>query len=214
MVQGRATPSHTEVDERQHEQAMTRFAVLKPHLEDGVPLQRAAGEAGIPVRTAQRWLARYRQSGLASLVRSSRRDAGTRRSPEPLVALVEGMALKRPRSSAAAIHRRIGAVAKAQGWRIPSYGTVHAIIAALDPGMMTLAQDGPAAFRDRFELVHRHRAEAPNAIWQADHTMLDLLILDEGGKPARPWLTTVVDDHSRAIAGYAVFLGSSALPAC
>ena len=208
MVQGRATPSYTDMDERQHEQAMTRFAVLKPHLEDGVPLQRAAGEAGIPVRTAERWLARYRPSGLASLVRSSRRDAGTRRSPEPLVALVEGMALKRPRSSAAAIHRRIGAAAKAQGWRVPSYSAVHAIIAALDPGMMTLAQDGPAAFRDRFELVHRHRAEAPNAIWQADHTMLDLLILDEGGKPARPWLTTVVDDHSRAIAGYAVFLGA------
>ena len=34
------------------------------------------------------------------------------------------------------------------------------------------------------------------------------LILDEGGKPSRPWLTTVVDDHSRAIAGYTVFLGA------
>ena len=59
--------------------------------------------------------------------------------------------------------------------------------------MVTLAQDGPAAFRDRFELVHRHRVEAPNATWQADHTMLDLLILDEGGNPARswpPWWTT------------------------
>ncbi len=73
---------------------------------------------------------------------------------------------------------------------------------------MTLAQDGPAAFRDHFELVHRHRAAAPNAVWQADHTMLDLLILDEGGKPASPWLTTVVDNHSRAIAGYSVFLGA------
>jgi len=153
MVQGRATPSYTDVNERQHEQAMTRFAVLKPHLEDDVPLQCAAAEAGIPVRTAQRWLARYRQGGLASLARSSRRDAGTRRSPEPLVALVEGMALKRPRSSAAAIHRRIGAAAKAQGWRIPSYGTVHAVIAALDPGMMTLAQNTPADFRNRLELV-------------------------------------------------------------
>ena len=146
--------------------------------------------------------------GLASLARPTRHDAGTRQLPSDLVALVEGMALKRPQSSAAAIHRRISTAAKIQGWRIPSYGTVHAIIAALDPGMVTLAQEGPAAFRDRFELVHRHRAEAPNAIWQADHTMLDLLILDEGGNPARPWLTTVVDDHSRAIAGYSVFLGA------
>lgn len=43
------------------------------------------------------------------------------------------MALKRPRSSAAAIHRRIRAVAEAQGWRVPSYSAVYAIIAALDP---------------------------------------------------------------------------------
>ena len=154
---------------------MDRFAVLRPHLEDGVPLTRAADEAGVPVRTARRWLARYRQSSMAGLARLTRHDAGTHRSPADLVALIEGMALKPPRSSAAAIHRRIGAAAAAHGSRVPSYSTVSAIIAALDPGMVTLAQEGAAAFRDRFELVHRFRAEAPNAVWQADHTLLDLM---------------------------------------
>ncbi len=206
MAQEKAAASFAAQDEQQREQAMARFAVLRPHLEDGVPLTRAADAAGIPVRTAGRWLARYRQSGLTGLARTTRPDAGTHRSPADLVALIEGMALKPPQSSAAAIHRRIGAAAEAQGWRVPSYSTVYAIIAALNPRMVTLAQEGPSAFRDRFELVHRFRAEAPNAVWQADHTLLDLHILDEGGKPARPWLTTVVDDHSRAIAGYAVFL--------
>ena len=76
---------------------------------------------------------------------------------------------------------------------------------------MTLAHEGAAAFRDRYELIHRHRAGAANAIWQADHTMLDLLIIDEAGKPARPWLTTVVDDHSRAVAGAMVFLGAPSI---
>ena len=208
MAKEGAAATFAALDAQRRGQAMARFAVLRPHLEEGVPLTRAADEAGVPVRTAERWLARYRQGGLASLVRSPRRDAGARRSPVDLVGLVEGMALKRPPPSAAAIHRRVCMVAKAQDWRIPSYGTVHAIIAALDPGMVTLAQDGPAAFRNRFELVHRHRAAAPNSLWQADHTLLDLLILDEAGKPARPWLTTVVDDHSRAIAGYSVFLGA------
>lgn len=32
-------------------QAMDRFAVLRPHLEEGVPLTRAAANAGIPLRT-------------------------------------------------------------------------------------------------------------------------------------------------------------------
>lgn len=31
-------------------------------------------------------------------------------------------------------------------------------------------------------------------------------MLDDKGKPARPWLTVIEDDHSRAIAGYAVNL--------
>jgi putative transposase len=202
-------------DDDRHRQAMTRFAVLRPFLEEGVPLTRAAVDAGIPLRTAQRWLARYRKSGLAGLGRPVRRDAGGRRSPAELVALIEGMGLKRPRLSAAAIHRRISAVAEAQGWRVPSYGTVHAILSRLDPAMVTLAHEGAAAFRDRYELIHRHRAAAPNATWQADHTLLDILILDECEKPVRPWLTTVVDDHSRAVAGYMVFLGApSALNTC
>jgi putative transposase len=95
-----------------------------------------------------------------------------------------------------------------RGWRAPSYGTVHAILSCLDPAMVTLALDGPVAYRDCYELIHRHRAAAPNALWQADHTLLDTLVLDESGKPARPWLTTVLDDHSRAVAGYMVFLGA------
>jgi putative transposase len=37
-----------------------RFVMLRPHLDEGVPLARAATEAGVPLRTAQRWLARYR----------------------------------------------------------------------------------------------------------------------------------------------------------
>lgn len=195
-------------DEERHRQALARLAVLQPHIEHDVPLTRVAAEAGVALRTAQRWLARYHQGGPTGLARSSRRDAGGRRSSPDLVALIEGMGLKKPRASAATIHRRIAAIAKAQDWRVPSYGTVHAILARLDPALVTLAQDGPAAFRDRYELIHRHRAAAPNALWQADHTLLDILIRDQDGTSVRPWLTTVIDDHSRAITGYLVFIGA------
>lgn len=65
---------------------------------------------------------------------------------------------------------------------------------------------GRERYRDRFELVYRREAEAPNAVWQADHTQLDVLVLDEKRHPARPWLTVIEDDHSRVVAGYAVSL--------
>jgi putative transposase len=45
------------LDDARREMAMRRWAVLRPHVEDGVPLTVAAREAVIPPRTAQHWLA-------------------------------------------------------------------------------------------------------------------------------------------------------------
>ena len=185
-------------------EAMARFAVLRPHIEDDVPLTRAARDAGVPLRTARRWLARFRQDGVAGLARMERIDRGRRRLPEELVRTVEGMALARPPPSAAAIHRRIAEVAAERNWPVPTARTIRAIVAALDPGMRTLAHEGPTAYRDHYELIHRHRAERPNTTWQCDHTELDVLVVGPGGKPLRPWLTIVLDDHSRAVAGYSL----------
>ena len=42
---------------------MARFG-LRPRLEDDVPLARAARDAGVPIRTARRWRARFRQNGV------------------------------------------------------------------------------------------------------------------------------------------------------
>lgn len=87
----------TELSARQLADARARWEVLRPHLEEGAPLTRAARHAGVPLRTVQRWLARYRAGGLEALARTSRSDRGSRRTPEELVRLIEGLALRRPR---------------------------------------------------------------------------------------------------------------------
>lgn len=193
----------TDADRRQ---AMGRFQVLRPHLDDEVPLTRVAAQAGVPLRTAQQWLHRYRTSGVAGLAPARRRSTGRRTHPD-LVQLIEGMALRRPRPSLAAITRRTARVAADQGWVPVSYSTVRSSVTALDPATLALAHDGAAAFRDTYELVYRRRAERPNAMWQVDHTQLDILVLD-GGNPRRPWLTVVLDDCSRAVPGYTINLGA------
>ena len=198
----------SELSERQRDLAQRRFEVLRPHIEDGVALADAAAAAAIPARTARHWLARFQAGGLSGLARAPRRDRNTRRQPAELVAFVEGLALRRPRSTMAHIHRQAVRVAGERDWPAPSYGTVRSIVVALDPGLMALAHDGPAGYRDHFELVFRREAAAANAIWQADHTQLDVMILDQQGRPARPWLTVILDDFSRALAGYAVNLGA------
>ncbi|MEV6158167.1 hypothetical protein AB0L53_48305 [Nonomuraea sp. NPDC052129] len=65
---------------------------------------------------------------------------------------------------------------------------------------------GTKKYRETYELVYRREAAKPNEIWQADHTELDIWVIDDNNSPARPWLTVIEDDHSRAIAGYAVNL--------
>jgi len=127
----------------------------------------------------QRWLARYRATGLAGLVRAQRSDTGHRKLPAALVDVIEGMALRKPRPSVAAIHRTMRELAPKRQWTPPSYSSVYGIVRHLNPAMVTLAQDGPAAFRDRYELIYRHRAEGPNAIWQADHTLLDIRVVPQ-----------------------------------
>lgn len=188
--------------------AAGRWQILRLHVEDQVPLAALARDSGIGLRTLERWHSRYRTSGYAGLDTRRRADAGTHRLPGELVALIEGLALSKPRSATVTIHRRVSGICDQQDWPVPSYGVVRDIVDALDPGMVTLALEGPASYRDKYELALRRQAERPNAMWQADHTMLDILVVGTDGKPARPWLTTIIDDCSRAICGYTVFLGA------
>ncbi len=200
----------TALTEEQRRQAQERFAVLRPYLEEGASLSQAARQTGVPLRTAQRWLRHYRQHGLAGLARPPRHDRGRRRLPDPLVRLIEGLALRRPPPSVASVHRQVTTVARERGWPVPSYGRVYDIVRHLDPGLVTLAHEGAKAYKEAFDLLYRHEAAGPNATWQADHTPLDLWILDEHGQSARPWLTVILDDYSRAVAGYSLSLHAPA----
>ncbi|BCW69149.1 helix-turn-helix domain-containing protein [Arthrobacter sp. NicSoilB8] len=159
--------------------AEDRAVLLRRHLDEGIPLTRLAAEAGIPVRTLRRWRSRYRDGGtVASLQRAPRSDQGRRGVPQELIEAVEGLALRRPAPTVAFIHRRITDIASARGVAAPSYSTVRALVAGIDPGLKTLAHQGDSAYRDTFELVYRRTAGRPNEQWQADHTLLDIEVLD------------------------------------
>lgn len=188
--------------------AAERWRVLRLHVEDQIPLAVLARETGISARTLQRWNQLYRAGGVASLDPHARIDKGVRRTSAETVAFIEQLALSRPRPSLATLHRLAVADARARELRAPSYATVRQIVRALDPALVTLALEGPVSYRDKHELVFRRRAEHPNQTWQSDHTELDILVLGADGKPDRPWLTTVMDDYSRAICGYMVFTGA------
>ena len=69
MFRDRVDLSFAELPAALREDAMHRFAVLRPHLEENVSLAATAKHADVPLRTVQRWLARYRTEGLVGLAR-------------------------------------------------------------------------------------------------------------------------------------------------
>ncbi len=113
--------------------AIARVHLLQPHLEEDFPLARIAAECGVAERTLRRWLAAWRANGIEGLERARRSDAGNRRMLDPdLEGLVRSMATKRPRPTAAAIHRKIQAEAKARGIAGISYSVVASIVRGVE----------------------------------------------------------------------------------
>jgi putative transposase len=177
------------------ELALRRFHLLRPHLESGRSLRAVAKEAGVPYRTAIRWVVGYRNAGLKALVRKGRKDDGARRLASPqLVQAIEGLALERPPLPISSIHRQAGTLAASLGEKRPSYSVVWRIVRSLPAGLITLAHRGSRAYSESFDLVHRREASRPNSMWQVDHAQLDIQLLCEDSSTARPWLTIVLDD--------------------
>jgi putative transposase len=181
--------------------------MLQRCVEHDVPLTHVARHHGIPLRTAQRWLAQYRCDGLVGLARRERRDRGyTHGLPPELTQMIEGLALRHPPPTAALVRRQVRDVALRHGWPLPNYKRVYRVVKHLDPTLVTLAHDGGNTYRTIYDLLYRREAEQLNDIWQADHTLLDVWVCENSGPPVRPWLTVIMDDYSRAIAGFRLSL--------
>ncbi len=72
----------------------------------------------------------------------------------------------------------------------PSYAVVYDIVRWLPADLVMLAHKGTKAYEDTFEIIYRREAERPNAIWQADHTLLDILLVRGDDTKAREGSTT------------------------
>jgi transposase-like protein len=95
------TPALTELTEEERLEALRRFQVIRPFLEEGIPLTGLSRHQGVPLRTARRWVQKYRQGGLPGLIRKPRSDLGGRKMPLEMQRLIEGLALRRPPPSVA-----------------------------------------------------------------------------------------------------------------
>lgn len=192
----------TAYSEEQRQVAVEKYKIIAPYLINEKTLTVITEETGIAKRTLQYWIRDYKQLGLKGLIRKTRSDDGKIHLEPEIVVLVEQLILKNKRNSLTSIHRMICEQCQKKCWQEPSYYQVYKISQSLSPNLKKLAHDGQKAYNNQYDLIHRREASYPNEIWQADHTPLDIIVLNEKGKPERPWLTIILDDYSRAVAGY------------
>ena len=199
-------PKLASLSAQSRQSAFERFQLLRAHLEDGRSLAAIARDAKLSYRTLQYWLERYRTSGLVALARKPRFDRGRRRKLSgALQEVIEGLALEKPPLPITVICNRAGLFAGGLGEEAPTYDLVYDVVSRLPADLVTLAHEGAKAYGNSFDLIYRREAGRSNAISQADHTTLDIELIQsdtDSSKTAAPWLSVILDDYSRAIAGY------------
>ncbi|WP_242911480.1 Mu transposase C-terminal domain-containing protein [Actinomadura terrae] len=176
----------------------------------------AASGLGITERTVWRWLATPEQG---------RKPQG--RAPYRLTD-TDREAYAYFRGNVAAVHRaRTAAVSgsgsaaevRAAGVAVPDFlraGWADAAAVSLRTLQESFAREltpaERAAWRTgeegrRVASVYLTRAPAHrNQIWELDHKQLPVLVLPPRGTAVCPWLTTIVDDGTRALVGWAISL--------
>ncbi len=122
----------SQIPAAQQELALQRFHIIQPFLEGRVPLTYIVRTHRLALRTARRWVQRYRADGLAGLVRSVRADRGTRRGmPLEMQQFIQELVQREGEAPVASLHRRVLHAATERGWPAPSYSRVYAIVRSL-----------------------------------------------------------------------------------
>jgi len=201
-----------EASEEDRTAALHRFKTIEPYINGSSSLSKLSKHHSISRSTLTRWITRYQTDGLLGLVRKNRTDRGINKISKIILHGIEALVLHQSHLPIAHIHRLICEFAELREESLPSYSTVQKYIASIPDDLKILAQYGNKRYDELYELIYLRAAKRPNHIWQADHTLLDINVLDENGCEKRPWLSIVLDDMSRAIAGYYItFKAPSAL---
>lgn len=173
--------------------------------------QALAQEWGLSVRSVQRLVKRWREQGLSGLMRQAHRNKGEPQTSGEW----QGYILQTWRDgnrgglrlSPAQVYLRVRARAEELGEAGPSRSTVYRLLRPEIAKQQRKEQIGSIGWRGtRLKIRTRGGVEIEvdhsNQVWQADHTKVDVLVVDASGEVlGRPWLTTVVDSYSRCIMG-------------
>ncbi len=193
-------------------EGLKRLEILKPILvaEDEESLQQRGRETGIGVTTLRRWRKRYLDSGedLVSLIKKRRSgpDPESRLDPRAELILHEvieeeylGHRQTTPRDVISKVRNRCAAAVLPK----PSDATIYRRLKDLHPAKVTRIKRGKREWEQAFKPLtgEAFKGLCPLDLVEADHALLDILILDDDRKTVlgRPWATFFLDIYSRCL---------------
>jgi putative transposase len=204
------------VEDRIWLEVRSRAAILARTLPD-VPADRrlsvaeAARELGVNRSTVFRWRARFEpERRLSALLprRRGRPEGYYRVDPkvdELVERQIESFYLRPERPSIRELVERIRAECDRIGLPPPNWRTIRLRIKRLDARKAMMRRDGAAAARAVFTpVVEEYRSAGPLDVVQIDHTIVDLIVVDEVTRTpiGRPVLTLAIDIHTRVVTGF------------
>jgi len=194
--------------------ALKRYRVIAPLLE--LPsrtkehVQKAAKHADVNVATIYRWIERFEAVGtVSSLLRKERADQGNPRTDhqaeEIINKVIRDVYLNEQSVSVTRSYREVLRQCRKIGIPAPHLSTFRRRIANIAPSTTAANREGKKAAR-RFNAIRGSfpGADYPYAVLQIDHTMVDIILVDETHRLPiqRPFITIAIDVFSRMVAGY------------
>ncbi|MFG0669643.1 helix-turn-helix domain-containing protein [Pseudomonas sp. xss_1] len=168
---------------------------------------------GVSKSTLTRWLKRYNpECGSLSLLRNARgRKKGARlllQKQEDIIAANIKKHYKGPAASIAQVYKYTDSQCTLLGLPTPSPDTIKNRIKDYGEREIHRMKYGADSARDEFGATpHSFPVETILSNAQADHTQVDIIIVDDDREPlCRPWITMIIDLKSRVILGYYISL--------
>lgn len=90
------------------------------------------------------------------------------------------------------------------GWPAPTWRTVKSRLQLINQRVRASRRGDVAAIRALDPIPGEYTASRPLEVVQIDHTLVDIVVVDEDGRQAmrRPWITLAIDVLTRMVAGF------------
>ena len=176
----------------------------------------ASEELGISRSLVYRLVAKFRERPQVSSLLPGKRGRKPTSRTLPVAAevvvqeAIDHFYLQREKPRLSDLLKEVEQVCRRKGLRVPNYRTVKRRVDAIDARESVQKRSGSKAANDRFRptRVLPTADLLPLERVQIDHTLVDVVVVDEGDRLpiGRPWLTLAIDVASRAVLGFSVSL--------